>query len=136
MNKISVIILSSLCFCFLVNCGPGNYVGRAFAGVFEELRVQDKKPLFERRDLYRVYKLDDEEIERILQTDLSEFGYEEGWKEFKDSYACSKDCRVNGRDDEIFVNFKKGYDSFNFIGIFVNLSKNELVFIYGITYGR
>jgi hypothetical protein len=121
----------------LTACGSSNYVENEFKWIHDVLPGLGD-PLQQEKELYAVYQLTDEQIEKLLAMRFTKQGYSD-WQDFTER-AClgisTPLYHLDGIADQIKFCLKQGSDDYNKIAIYVDLKPKKLILLDGITYGR
>jgi hypothetical protein len=115
--------------------GPHDSVSREFIWI-ENLNLGLGEPILEERDWFKMYNINTNQMERLIMNDLSKYGYR-GWEDYRESMDIgpSTDYTVNGKKDQIKINYLTGSDRFDKVAVIVDVSTMKLILFYGRTYG-
>ena len=139
-NIFSIFLI--ICLQFLTSCKPYDYIGHEFKWL-EKHFPNLGDPIQEDLELYRVYALTDDQMEKFLSSHFNEEGYTD-WEPYQNNKSLSLHTPVyqlSGQSTPIHVCYKndgsyKFDKKHNFIAMFIETERKRLVLVYGITFGR
>jgi len=92
------------------------------------------KPVGEMRDWYKVFNISDSQKAKLLEANFKELGYG-AWQPFKSMLSLPGHLSIDGNKSLIFYVAKDGSDEDDGVYIFLIMDANQVVLVYGRTYG-
>lgn len=121
-----IVVLSATYFLF------SDSVDREFSAVIDRFDLDE--PVEQMRNWYKVFKLSDIQKAKLLSANFKELGYG-AWQPFKSSMSLPGRFCIDGNNSLILYVSKNGSDDFDGVYIFLNMDRNQVILVYGRTYG-
>lgn len=117
----------------VAGCVRRNPVEAEFDWVSKEMSIQGKtvRSLFA---WYKVVELSETDKRQLMMANLMKKHYGK-WSAYKSTLSFPDGYSINGVRDKIIRASKMGSDERDGIFLFVNLDNNQLIMVYGKTYG-
>ncbi len=121
---------------FVLSIGSGvDAVDKEFSWMWTDGLLDPSCHLIgERKNWHKIFGLSKYSSERLLSDNLWRYDYN-GWHRLSGIHILVNGYVLDGKARDIFVNYKKGGDSFSGVRIYLDLTRQEIVLYWGITYG-
>lgn len=86
------------------------------------------------KDWYKVFVVSEQEKSILLKTDFSAHHFEM-WKPFHSSISFPDGYSINGRKRRVMRMKERDADEYSGIYIFLDIERNEIILVWGRTYG-